>query len=182
MEQTYFQRALSDFVFDMASGGAICHLTDLGYTVKQIQEKLSFPTPYERIQKAVWKHLLDTGVIAMEEQAQAGEKVEYVREYDRYGKASFRRVTVPVSDPESPQPRLLCRFGLLKYREPERYREVLGALKPEQAEYIDGLPWGLESVWHRADQRMLEIYHTLERAGLERDVCFFRLGSSQIAR
>ncbi|MCM1119715.1 MAG: hypothetical protein NC543_10185 [bacterium] len=173
MEQTYFQRALSDFVFDMASGGAICHLTDLGYTVKQIQEKLSFPTPYERIQKAVWKHLLDTGVIALEEQAKAGEKVAYVREYDRYGKASFRRVTVPVCASESSRPRLLCRFGLLKYQDSERYSEVLGALKPEQAEYIDGLPWGLESVWHRADQRMLEIYHTLERVGLAQDVCFF---------
>lgn len=176
MEQTHFQKALSDFVFDMASGGAICHLTDLGCTVKQIQEKLAYPTPYERVQQAVWKHLLDTGVIALEEQETAREKVEYVREYDSYGKASFRRVTVPVSPPESSQPRLLCRFGLLKYKSPERYREVLAALEPEQAEYIDGLPWGLESVWHRADRRMLEIYHALERVGLAQDVCFFKTG------
>ena len=178
MEQTYFQRALSDFVFDMASGGAICHLTDLGYTVKQIQDKLDFPTPYERIQKAVWKHLLDTGVIVPQEQAEMREKVEYVREYDSYGKASFRRVTAPISSQEPQQPRLLCRFGLLKYKDPERYREVLGTLEPRQAEYIDGLPWGLESVWHRADRRMLEIYHTLEKAGVSGEVCFFKDSSA----
>lgn len=124
MEQNYFQSALSDFVFDMASGGAICHLTDLGFTVKQIQEKLAYPTPYEKVQKAVWKHLLDTGVIAMEEQEEKREKVEYVREYDSYGKASFRRVTLPVTSPKPPQSRLLCRFGLLKYKDPERYSGI----------------------------------------------------------
>ncbi len=176
MEQRYFQSALSDFVYDMASGGAICHLTDLGYTVKRIQESLDYPTPYERIQKTVWKHLLDTGVIAPKEQEDVREKVEYVREYDRYGKPSFRRVTVPVSSPKPSQPRLLCSFGLVKHKDPKRYREVLEALQPRQAEYIDGLPWGVESVWHRADRRMLEIYHTLERAGLAQDVCFFKAG------
>lgn len=171
MEQSYFQRALSDFVYDMASGGAICHLTDLGYTVKQIQESLDYPTPYERIQKTVWKHLLDTGVIALEKREETREKVEYVREYDSYGKASFRRVTVPISSPEPSQPRLCCRFGLVKYKDPERYREVLEALGPRQAEYIDGLPWGVECVWHRTDKRMLEIYHTLKSAGLSQGAC-----------
>lgn len=175
MEQTYFQSALSDFVFDVASGGAIRHLADMGYTVRQIQERLDFPTPYERIQKAVWKHLTDTGVIFPENprQGRAREKVDYVREYDSYGRPSFRRVAVQETSSELSGPCLLCAFGLLKYHSPERYEEVLGALKPEQAEYIEGLPWGLERVFHRADRRMLEIYHTLEKAGLSEGVCFF---------
>lgn len=175
VEQTYFQKALSDFVYDMASGGAICHLADLGYTVRQIQEKLDFPTPYERIQKTVWKHLMDTGVIFPEgaEQGKTREKVDYVREYDSYGRASFRRVTVQEAASKPSESCLLCCFGLLKYKDPERYKEVLGALEPEQAEYIEGLPWGLERVFHRPDRRMLGIYHTLERAGLSEGVCFF---------
>lgn len=175
MEQTYFQRALSDFVYDMASGGAIRHLTDIGYTVKQIQEKLDFPTPYERIQKTVWKHLMDTGVIFPEkaEPGKSGEKVDYVREYDSYGRASFRRVVVQEASSKPSEPCLLCCFGLLKYRDPKQYEEALGALEQEQAEYIDGLPWGLERVFHRPDQRMLGIYHALENAGLSDGVCFF---------
>ena len=176
VEQTYFQRALSDFVYDMASGGAIRHLADLGYTVRQIQEKLDFPTPYERIQKTVWKHLTDTGVIFPEgpRQGKTGEKVDYVREYDSYGRASFRRVVVPEVTSKPSEPCLLCCFGLLKYKDPERYEEVLRALEPEQAEYIEGLPWGVERFFHRPDQRMLEIYHTLEKAGLSEGVCFFQ--------
>lgn len=176
VEQTYFQRALSDFAYDMASGGAIRHLADLGYTVKQIQEKLDFPTPYERIQKTVWKHLTDTGVIFPEtpKQGKTGEKVEYVREYDSYGRASFRRVVVQEDVSKPSEPCLLCCFGLLKYKDPERYGEVLGVLEPEQAEYIEGLPWGVERVFHRPDKRMLEIYQALARAGLSEGVCFFQ--------
>lgn len=175
MEQTYFQKALSDFVYDMASGGAIRHLTDMGYTVRQIQERLDFPTPYERIQKTVWKHLLDTGVIFPErpESGKTGEKVDYVREYDSYGRASFRRVTVQKASKPS-EPCLLCCFGLLQYRDPGRYEKVLEVLEKEQAEYIQGLPWGVERFFHQPDQRMLGIYHTLEHAGLSEGVCFFQ--------
>lgn len=93
-EKDYFQEALSNFTHEVASGGAIRHLADLGYTVKQISEKLDFPTPYERIQRAVWERLLEVGVILTEEpgKGKPKEKVRYVREYDRFGKSSFRRV------------------------------------------------------------------------------------------
>ena len=47
-EQEYFKNALSDFTYEAASGGAIRHLADLGYTVKQICEQLSFPTAISR--------------------------------------------------------------------------------------------------------------------------------------
>lgn len=47
-EQEYFKSALSDFTYEAASGGAIRHLADLGYTVKQISGQLSFPTPLDR--------------------------------------------------------------------------------------------------------------------------------------
>ena len=66
-EQEYFKSALSDFTYEAASGGAIRHLADLGYTVKQISGQLSFPTPFARVQKTVWQRLLDTGVLLMEE-------------------------------------------------------------------------------------------------------------------
>ena len=165
---------MSDLDYDVASGGAIRHLADLGYTVKQIQEKLAFPTPYERIRNTVWKHLLDTGVIFRENPAGAEEKVEYVREYNQYGKASFRRVTMPVSPSESRESCLLCCFGPLKMKDPERFKEVLGALEREQAEYIEGLPWGTERVFYRPNRRMLDIYHALARAGLSEGVCYFQ--------
>lgn len=94
-EQEYFKSALSDFTYEAASGGAIRHLTDLGYTVKQISEQLSFPTPYARVQKTVWQRLQETGVILTEEpgsgKTQRQGKAEYVMERDKYGRTSFRR-------------------------------------------------------------------------------------------
>lgn len=93
-EQKYFKQAMSDFTFDAACGGAIRHLADLGYSVKQIMEQLSFPVPYERVQKTVWEHYIDTGILVLEEpgKRKIQEKADYVREYNQYGKASFRRV------------------------------------------------------------------------------------------
>ena len=168
-----FRQALSDFTFDVASGGAIRHLTDLGYTVKQIQEQLDFPTPVTRIQEAVWKRLVETGIIFLEEpwRQTSKEKVNYIREYDSYGKASFRRVVETNPRPETAGAFLVCEFGLLRYRDGEKYRKVVGALDARQAEYVDGLPWPLKKVWHRADERMLGIERRLHDAGLEHGAC-----------
>lgn len=93
-ENRYFQDALARFTHEAANGGAIRHLTDIGYTVEQIMGRLDFPAPYEQVRQAVWKRLEDTGVVLREE-PDAGkpkEKAAYVREYDKYGKSTFRRV------------------------------------------------------------------------------------------
>ena len=99
-KQEYFKSALSDFTYEAASGGAIRHLTDLGYTVKQISDQLSFPTPYARVQKTVWQRLLETGVLLAKEpgsgKKQGGGKAEYAMERDRYGRTSVR--LVPAED------------------------------------------------------------------------------------
>lgn len=93
-ENRYFQEALANFTQEAANGGAIRHLADLGYTAKQITERLDFPAPYEKVRQAVWEHLVIAGVILREEPGSGGRKEEvvYVKEYDRYGKATFRRV------------------------------------------------------------------------------------------
>ena len=102
-EPDYFKNALSNFTFENACGGVIRHLTDLGYTVKQITEQLDFPTSYERVPKAVWQRLLDTGVICLTPpgNGEVIERSEYVRDYDKYGKVSFRKVNLPVTKKEA---------------------------------------------------------------------------------
>lgn len=94
--QDYFHSALSNFTFDVASGGAIRHLTDRGYTAEQIRKRLDVPTPFERIQETVWKHLLDQEVILLEEPGSGGkqEKYDFISEYDAWGRRSYRRVVV----------------------------------------------------------------------------------------
>lgn len=93
-ERDFFRDALSDFTFESASGGAIRHLADLGYTVKQISEQLTYPTPYEKVRMAVWKHLTQTQVILTQEPGNGRQcgRAEYTVEHDKYGRASFRLI------------------------------------------------------------------------------------------
>lgn len=100
----YFKNALSDFTFEAASGAAIRHLADLGYTAKQIMEQLTYPTPYEKVQKTVWEHLVDTGVLLLKEPGSEKRKrnVTYVKEYGKYGRASLRQVVLEDNGAELP--------------------------------------------------------------------------------
>lgn len=92
-ERDAFQNALSDFTFEAACGGAVRHLADSGFTVKQIMERLDYPISGERVRKALYKHLCDTCVILEKspEEELPRAKPEYVLEYDSYGKPSYRR-------------------------------------------------------------------------------------------
>ena len=102
-EGKYFQKALADFTHQVASGGAIRHLTDLGYTVKQIMDRLDYPTSFERVQMGVWERLIESGVVLLEEPGRQHiegitnedgkrmKKAVYVQDYDQYGKIIFRR-------------------------------------------------------------------------------------------
>lgn len=101
-EQEYFKSALSDFTHEAASGGAIRHLADLGYTAKQITEKLTYPTPYERVRKTVWKHLIDSEVVLTQEPGNGRQrgKSTYAVVHDKYGRASFRLEQTPAGDAE----------------------------------------------------------------------------------
>ena len=118
-EQDYFRNALSDFTFEAASGGAIRHLADLGYTVKQISEKLTYPTPYERVRKAVWQHLIDTQVVLTREPGNGKQhgKAAYKMEYDKYGRASFRM-----------EPAAADSFGSIRWKERCYSEEAYGSL------------------------------------------------------
>lgn len=202
-EPSYFQNALQHFMFESASGGAVRHLTDLGYTVKQVAEKLDFPTPFELVRQKVWERLLDTGVILTQEPGcVAREKVCYVREYDPYGRASFRRVEEPcretltpcwhdlaVGQKETEEVRALlqektaengvrnayvsCDFGLVLKRDPGKYQEILSALKERDREYVEGLPWEEGKVYHRLDSHMQEMIPQLYEKGLWQGTCYF---------
>ena len=203
-EQKYFKKALSNFAYESASGGEIRHLADLGYTVKQIMERLDFPTPYERVQRTVWEHFHNTGVLLSEEPGseKQKEKSVYVKEYDKYGKPSFRRVND--SDQEKKVvcwakyhfdksadgnladyllekckenreslSYISCDFGLRSMREPEKYKELLQVLTEGQREYILGLPWERKIVYHMLNKRMREIVVRLYENSVYQAGCYF---------
>lgn len=131
-EDKYFQQALQNFTMDVASGDAIRHLADKGFSVGQIRNMLDFPTPYDRVQRTVWEHFLDTGRIRLEEPGRdmGQESYAYVTEYDQYGRKSFRRVTVGETAPEAVE----FREQIFEKTGPEPFLACLARLCQENGE------------------------------------------------
>ena len=198
-EQDYFKNALSGFTFEAAAGGAIRHLTDLGYTVAQIKKQLNFPVSYSKVQKTVWEYLSDTGAIRLEEPGSgiSHERTEFVEEYDKYGRISFRKISLssdkdnricwketsfnPGGDltaflkanciaDDGADAYLSCSFGLM---EKPLLKELLQVLDEKQQEYLNGLPWPKQTCYHRLDIRMQKILIRLYQHRKYNGTCFF---------
>ncbi len=202
-EPPYFQEALKNFTYEAASGGAIRHLADLGLTPGEICERLDFPTPFGQVRQKVWERLLETGVILTREPGgPAPERYEYVREYDRYGRAGFRRVAMPSGGGQEMKWRrstiscadggqlmaflqgkigengeedsyAACDFGRISHDDPEEFEKILSALDGRDREYVEGMPWECAPLWHRLTPRMRDILCRLFSDGLCRPSCYF---------
>lgn len=157
-----FAQALSNFTYDVASGGAIRHLTDLGYTVNEIAAKLDYPTPMSKIREIVWKHLLDNGIVSEEkpDDAEFIEKVTYVRDYAENGKSYYKQVVERV--PKAHKEYYYCDFGKRMYQSKEAFECELQALDSKDRDYILGLPWPLGGAYHIKDERMIRIMEVLQ--------------------
>ena len=98
-ENSFFKNALQNFTKDVACGGAIRHLTDLGFSAQEIRERLDFPMDLQEIEEVRRQRLVDTGALPSEE---GSEKKDYdiVKEQTKYGKTTFRKV--PKTSPKDP--------------------------------------------------------------------------------
>lgn len=202
-EQEYFKQAISNFTYESACGGAIRHLADLGYSIRKIMERLDFPVPYERVQKTVLEHFLETGVLLLEEpgKGKIREEVAYVKEYNQYGKASFRKVVTQKKDAgiihfkeryfESNQYGNFWGYFMEKCRENEMngyvsldfrtkaasgisVKEILQVLDASQQDYIQGLYEKEERmVYHRLDTPVRDIIIRLYENNNYHGKCYF---------
>ena len=154
MSEKYFEKALADFTVDFASGGAIRVMADKGYPVKKIKAKLDFPTPLEKVREIVWQHYLDTKVILLNEPEKEAspDRVTYEKVQDEYGRTSFKQVVIP-GDKELPE-YVKCDFGKRMYQDPAKFTAWLATLPEDDRDYIEGLPWPLQPVWHVKNERM----------------------------
>lgn len=198
-----FQSALADFTFEAACGGAIRHLADSGLTLKQIMDKLDYPISAERVQKALYKHLCDSGVILEEspEEGFPGAKPEYVLEYNSYGKPSYRRKSAPAAggDGDGPDSKgaswkeityvadlsaFLTGRSSAKQKDPvyiscdfgipgSAAAKGIPLLNGRQREYLEGIPWPCRRVYYRLDHRMREILCSLYELHAYEGICYF---------
>lgn len=92
----YFQTALSNFATDVACGGAVRHLTDIGYTLNQICDRLDYPAPRAKVQKIMMEYLYERRILLREEPSMEifAEQTQFVQEQDAYGRRTMRKVGV----------------------------------------------------------------------------------------
>ncbi|MCR4845137.1 MAG: hypothetical protein K5865_00165 [Eubacterium sp.] len=148
-----FNNALSNFINDVAGGGAIRHLADLGYSISDIKEELSYPMPKEKIAEIMWEHFINIGKISFDKPSETHEKISYVKEQDSYGRVTFRRVVEEIDN--SDREYVLCDFGAGK--DDEDYLRWLSDMEPSDREYIELMPWPKEPIYHELDDRIRRI-------------------------
>ncbi len=162
-----FNKALDNFTFDMAGRGAVRHLFNLGMSAAEIHDELLYPVPAEKIREEIWAYLLENGVILLDEPDEDHKTVryEFVKETNEYGRVSFRRVEKSMDEGDAVggnQDRkapgyIKVEFGKLQYKEPEEFERKLMKLERCDRDYVTDLPWPLQPVWHRQDERIERI-------------------------
>lgn len=154
--QPYFQEALADFMHDAASGGAIRHLLELGYTTDGIMKHLDFPTPRSRVEKTVYQYLTSKRILLEELPIRQDSlrmiQLEKCSEMDLY--AHLRKCIDSDGETNS---YVSCPFGTVRRDRETRLKELLSSLTTKEREYLMGIPWQPKEMYHRLNSRMLEI-------------------------
>lgn len=152
----YFQEALMDFTHDVASGGAVRHLVDLGYSTDQIIRELSFPTARGRIEQMVYRRMTETGILL--EELPVPEKDMELRHLQHRSPvricALLREMEAQNGEENS---YVTCPFGMWRRDREKRLQEALACLTGREREYILGLPLPMKMMYHRLNGRMSEI-------------------------
>lgn len=152
----YFQEALGDFVHDAASGGAIRHLLDLGYTTDGILRQLDFPTPRARVEKTVYRYFLEQGIL-LEELPVSAKRMKTIVLTDTTGArlTACLRERIDCNGEEASY--VACPYGMIRRDREVRLDKMFACLTSREREYLLGIPWQSKMMYHRLNSRMLEI-------------------------
>lgn len=148
--QPYFEAALSDFVYDAASGRAIRHLVQCGYTTEQIMHLLNYPTPRYKVEKTVYRYLKETGVIVTQFPISLDQMQSVVIKCPSEDKL-YCKLKQYIQENGQENSYLSCPFGIMDTN------ILLSPLTLREKEYILGIAWESFVVYHQLNQRMLEI-------------------------
>lgn len=153
-EPGYFEHALSDFMHDAASGGAIRHLVDLGYTTDQIMGRLDFPTPRARVEKTVCQHMLETGLLLEELPQETFREIRLEALTETVLCRELRKRIVANGETGS---YVAWKIGTIRRDREARLEKMFACLTSREKEYLLGIPWEAKVMYHRLNSRMLEI-------------------------
>ncbi len=155
-KESYFQAALSDFTFDVAAGGAIRHLTDRGYSVEQIMRELSYPVPRARVEKAVYRHLLESRILLTELPTENNAVRIKFLQGDK--SAHFpEKLANAIAESGEKNAYMECPFGAWMKKDERCLEQNFACLTGREREYLLGIRWEKDIMYHRLNDRMREI-------------------------
>lgn len=158
----YFEAALSDFVFDVAAGGAIRHLVDRGHSVEQIMKELDYPVPRAKVEKAVYRHLTESGILIDQLPSEDGKmRIHLLQEKD--SRKLYEAMTRYIEEYGIENSYMECPFGKWMKNDENKLLQVLSCLTSREQEYILGIRWDRNVMYHRLNDRMREIAIKLSR-------------------
>ena len=155
----YFQAALSDFMFDVAAGGAIRHLTDRGHSVEQIMKELDYPVARSKVEKAVYRHLVESGILMSKLPAESEKiRVHHLQTDAEKDRNKFKTSLVKHIEKYGEKNSYMeCPFGLWMKDDEKKLNQVMTVLSSREKEYILGIKWEHCMMYHRLNDRMREI-------------------------
>lgn len=155
----YFEATLSDFVHEMASAGAIRHLVSKGYSIEQIMDTLDYPTSRTRVEKTVYQYMKESGLLLSDLPVQEADMNLLILHNPSLKEFSaFLRERLQSNGEENSY--MSCPFGKLLQKDSgkaETLRMLHFCLTGREQEYIMGIPWDQPVMYHRLNDRMLEI-------------------------
>ncbi len=148
--QEYFGKAMGNFIHEMSGAGAIRHMVDQGYSIRQIMERLDYPTPQRRVEETALKHMLKQGILLERLPDQEYRQINIPDLWDRrqLSEAVYVRKERDGED---------FSYVLLPIAGLKKDKELLSRLNDRERDYLCGLPWEGAAVYHRLTGRMYEI-------------------------
>lgn len=155
-KKKYFEEALSDFVHDVASGRAIRHLVSSGYTTDQIMRQLDFPTPRERVEQTVYRCMTESGTL-LEALPISEESMETILLKNTKPAQLAALLSEYLSADGEENSYVSCPFGMIRRDRENRLARMTACLTTREREYLLGIPWKMQIMYHRLNSRMWEI-------------------------
>lgn len=160
----YFEEALSNFVSDFNYGGAIRHLTDLGYSASAIKRKLKIPFDTARIQEVQYKYLLEREMLITEERLLEKGAI-YARNLGEFPvNAQIIRKEFAPEQAEKILVNMMREHGGLVYMDfpfgrmgEVRRQKVLDTLRASEQSILDRIPWRMERTFLKGDESFLRM-------------------------
>ena len=144
------------FTFDVAAGGAIRHLTDRGYSVEQIMRELSYPVPRARVEKAVYRHLLESRILLTELPTENNAVRIKFLQGDK--SAHFpEKLANAIAESGEKNAYMECPFGAWMKKDERCLEQNFACLTGREREYLLGIRWEKDIMYHRLNDRMREI-------------------------